>query len=59
MKKIIFVIKDYEDETIVKDMEVKKYYDLGRYYEVIFDDGYGCMPKERVIRIEEYGKEEK
>ena len=52
MKKI-FIIKSLEDENIVQEMEVVKYYDLGSYYELEFEDGYGSIPKERVVRIEE------
>lgn len=55
MKKIIVTIKNREDETKVDKMEVLKYYDCGFYYEFIFADGTGCLPKERVIRIEEIG----
>ena len=49
----VFVIKNYEDETKIERMEVEKYYDCGRYYELIFKDGFGSILKERVIRIEE------
>lgn len=52
MKKITFIIKNYENPETVQEMEVKKYYDCGRYYEVIFENGFGSILKERVIRIE-------
>lgn len=47
------IIKDFENEEEIKEMEVLKYYDCGSYYEFIFNDGTGFMPRERVIRIEE------
>lgn len=53
MKKIVFIIKNYEDETKIERMEVKSYYDLGSWYELKFEDGFGSILKERVIRIEE------
>lgn len=53
MEKITFIIKNYEDETIIERMEVEKYYDLGNYYELHFTDGFGSILKERVIRIKE------
>ena len=53
MKKIIFVIKNYEDETKVERMQVEKYYDMGKWYELTFKDGFGSILKQRVIRIEE------
>lgn len=52
MKKIIFVIKNYEDEKKVEKMQVEKYYDMGKWYQLIFEDGFGSILKERVIRIE-------
>ena len=53
MKQITFIIKNYEDETIIEKMKVEKYYDCGYYYELIFKDGRGSILKERVIRIKE------
>lgn len=55
MKGIIFIIRDYENKTKVKEMKVKKYYDCGFYYDLIFEDGLGSISKEKVIRIEKYG----
>ena len=52
MNKIVFVIKNYEDENIVERMEVEKYYDCGKWYDLRFKDGFGSILKERVIRIE-------
>lgn len=49
--KIIFIIKNYEDETKREKMEVIKYYDCGQYYELIFKNGFGSISKERVIEI--------
>lgn len=49
--KNVFVIKNYEDETKKERMEVKKYYDCGAYYQLIFEDGSGSILKERVIKI--------
>lgn len=53
MKKTIFIIKNYDDEKIIEEMEVKKYYDCGFYYDLEFNNGFGSILKERVIRIEE------
>lgn len=53
MKKIVFIIKNYEDETKIEKMKVNKYYDLGYIYELEFENGFGSISKNRVIRIEE------
>lgn len=53
MEKIIFIIKNYEDETKIEKMQVKNYWDIGAYYKLEFEDGCGTIIKDRVIRIEE------
>lgn len=50
---IKMIIKDFENEEEIKEMKVVKYYDCGHYYELEFEDGWGSIPKERVIRIED------
>lgn len=51
MKKIM-IIKSRENENEVLEMEVEECFDMGSYYNLEFKDGYGSIPKERVIRIE-------
>lgn len=49
--KIVFIIKNYENDSIIERMEVKSYYDCGKYYELEFENGFGSILKERVIEI--------
>ncbi len=59
MKKIIFIVKDFENETEITTFEVKKYFEQSICYELIFNDNsYGCIPKERVLKIEKKEKKE-
>ena len=52
--KIIMIVKHLENENEVLEMEVEKFYDIGLWYELEFKDGSGSIPKERVVRIEEF-----
>lgn len=60
MKKIIFIVKDFEDESRIESFEVESYVEQSDYYELVFDkNSWGSIPKTRVIRIEEYKIEER
>ncbi len=59
MKKIIFIVKDFEDESRFERFEGESYVEQSNYYELVFDkNSWGSIPKSRVIRIEEYKIEE-
>ncbi len=54
MKKIIFIVKDFEDETKITRFQVESYVEQSTYYELVFNkNSWGSIPKARVIRIEE------
>lgn len=58
MKKIIFIVKDFEDEEKITSFEVESYEERPTSYNLVFDKySWGSIPKERVIRIEEYNLE--
>lgn len=51
MKKMI--IKNRENENEVQEMIVVDCWNFGTYYEIELEDGWGSLPSERVIRVEE------
>lgn len=53
--KIIFIVKDFEDESKITSFEVEGYEEHSEWYDLTFNkNSWGSIPKSRVIRIEKY-----
>ena len=52
MEKYLFTIKNYENNKLIEEMMVLNYQDCGVTYWLEFDNGFGSISKERVLKIE-------